>query len=160
MIEPSDTVSDGAMLSSALKAVRRLRNLTAPETAARMHMTLRTYERFESGETRLNVDYVHRFARATDSDANGILLAVVLGAPGFAVHCADNQLATVLTSGLHNLVRTLGADVEFLTARDVVETTGAMFDELIRQAGETRQIKAAIAAGQADLDATRPRPGR
>jgi len=111
MKDPPDDVSDGEVLSRILKDIRRLRGQTAQETAARMNMSLRTYERFEAGGTRLNQDYLHRFARATDSDANGILLAIVVRAPDFAIDGADNQLATVLTSGMSRFVRTQGSAI-------------------------------------------------
>ena len=49
---------DGDLLSAALKAIRRHRGKTATETASAMNMALRTYERFEAGETRLSGEAV------------------------------------------------------------------------------------------------------
>lgn len=160
MKDPPDDVSDGEVLSRILKDIRRLRGQTAQETARRMNLSLRTYERFEGGGTRLNQDYLHRFARATDSDANGILLAIVVRAPDFAIDGADNQLATVLTSGMSRFVRAQGSGVALLSARDVLEITGEMFSALARKIEEARLARSFIAEGQADLAATRPRPGR
>lgn len=160
MKDPPDDVSDGEVLSRILKDIRRLRGQTAQETASRMNMSLRTYERFEAGGTRLNQDYLHRFARATDSDANGILLAIVVRAPDFAIDGAENQLATVLTSGMSRFVRTQGSAIALLSARDVLEITGEMFDALARKIQEARLARSLIAEGRADLAATRPRPGR
>ena len=56
---------DGALLSATLKSLRRYRKMTKAETAAAMRIAIRTYARFEAGETRLNLDYIHRFAAAT-----------------------------------------------------------------------------------------------
>jgi len=160
MKKPPDDVSDGEVLSRILKDIRRLRGQTALETARRMNMSLRTYERFEAGGTRLNQDYLHRFARATDSDANGIMLAIIVRAPQFAIDGADNQLATVLTSGMRKFIRTQGPGIALLSARDVLEITGEMFTALARKIEEARLTRSLIAEDQADLNATRPRPGR
>ncbi len=152
-------VPDGALLSAALKAIRRLRSLTARQTAARMNMSLRTYVRFESGETRLNFDYIHRFARATDSDPYAIVAAVTIASPTFAVHSADNQLALILTVGLQDLARDLGPDIAALSARDVLEAAGPMFQTLTERA-RTAASRSELEAGRTRLDAARPRPGR
>lgn len=49
---------DSEVLSLAVKLIRRDRKLTAAEVAERMRTPLRTYERFEAGGSRLNVDYI------------------------------------------------------------------------------------------------------
>lgn len=154
-----DPAPDGAVLSAALKAIRRLRQLTARQTAERMNMSARTYVRFESGETKLNLDYIHRFARATESDPYAIIAAVTIASPAFARHSADNQLAMILTVGLQDLARDLGPDIAALSARDVLEAAGPMFRKLTETA-RAAASRAEIEAGRMRLDAARPRPGR
>ena len=45
--------------------------MTTTQVAEAMQMALRTYERFEAGDGRLNIDYVHRFAAATSKNRQG-----------------------------------------------------------------------------------------
>ncbi|OYW26992.1 MAG: hypothetical protein B7Z51_09470, partial [Methyloversatilis sp. 12-65-5] len=43
---------------------------------------------FESGATRLNLDHIHRFAAATNSDPYALILSVVIGSSELARRCA------------------------------------------------------------------------
>lgn len=151
---------DGDLLSQALKFVRRLRGLTAVEVAAAMRMPVRTYERFEAGEGRFNIDYVHRFAAATESDPHAITMAVDVGSPDLAWRCADNKLVTVMTIGTQRFNAASGDLIQTLEARDIISAVNAMFEQL-RQQAETRAEAARwLEDGTADLSATRPKPGR
>ncbi|MNS08352.1 Asparagine synthase [compost metagenome] len=105
---PPASNHDGALLSAAIRAVRRLRGMSSRDTAEAMHMPLRTYQRFESGETRPNLDHIHRFARATRSDPHALVMAVAIGAPELAVRTVENHLATIITVGLQTFNRTQG----------------------------------------------------
>ncbi|EHN77379.1 hypothetical protein SMCF_3096, partial [Streptomyces coelicoflavus ZG0656] len=49
------------MIGLAARAVRRARGMTAQQMATAMNLPLRTYEHFEAGTARVNLDYVHRF---------------------------------------------------------------------------------------------------
>ncbi len=151
---------DGDLLSQALKLVRRYRGLTAVEVAAAMHMPVRTYERFEAGEGRFNVDYVHRFAAATDSDPHAITMAVDVGSPDLAWRSADNKLITVMTIGAQRFNADCGDLLHLLEARDGISVVTAMFQQL-RQLAEARAVAARwLEDGAADLSAMRPKPGR
>ena len=72
---------DGAVLSQALSAIRKDRGLTLRETARAMHMATRTYQRFEAGDTKVNLDHIHRFAQATRSDPSAIFMAISIASP-------------------------------------------------------------------------------
>ncbi|KAK0351097.1 hypothetical protein LTR94_026345 [Friedmanniomyces endolithicus] len=134
-----DLSTDGAVLSAAVKALRKLRQFTAAQTAERMHLNSRTYERFESGQTRLNMDYIKRFARAVDCDPHAIVTAIAIGWPEFAVYCASNQLSSILTVGLQDLGLEVGDDLRFLTARDIFEISSPMFMALTERAREAKR---------------------
>lgn len=151
---------DGDLLSQALKLVRRHRSMTAGEVAQAMRMPVRTYERFEAGDSRLNIDYIHRFAVATNSDPYAIILAVAVGSPELAWRCADNKFITTLTIGAKRFDLALGDRIQTLEARDVIAAAMTMFDQL--QEHSEAQDKAArwLDEGTADLSATRPKPGR
>ncbi|MBB5745717.1 helix-turn-helix domain-containing protein [Brevundimonas variabilis] len=156
---PANAPRDGALLSEALRQVRRHRGLTAAETASRMHIAKRTYERFEAGRTRLNMDHIARFARATNCDPNAILMAVVIGAPDFARRCCDNRMATILTIALQKFDARVGDRVSDLHIHALISAVTDMFDGL--EATLARDEAAAwLKAGTEDLTAKRPKPGR
>jgi transcriptional regulator with XRE-family HTH domain len=152
---------DGSLRSAVLKAVRRHRGLSTADLAAALNMPLRTYERFEGGEGRLNLDYLHRFSRATRSDFYGLLHAMAIGSPAFAVRTADNKFMTAFTIFLQAYDRQMGDRIRDLDARAVIAAFGEMF-EALATAGEARAeaADAFLRDGEADLGAKRPRPGR
>lgn len=151
---------DGDLLSAALKAIRRHRGKTATETASAMNMALRTYERFEAGETRLNVDHIHRFASATDSDPYAILLAVALGSPELARRCADNKLATILTIALQKYDVAMGDRIQRQDTRTLIALVTEMFDKLIEDGRNLQSAETWLESGNRDLRSNRPKPGR
>lgn len=151
---------DGDLLSEALKLVRRHRGLTAPQVASAMRMALRTYERFEAGGSRLNVDYIHRFAVATNSDPYAIIMAVAVGSPELARRCADNKLVTTLTIGAQRLDHLIGDRMQFLEARAIIVAVCAMFDQLVAHSDEQQLATRWLNTGEADLLTARPKPGR
>lgn len=151
---------DGRILSAALKAIRKHRAMTASEVARAMNMPIRTYERFEAGEARLNLDYIHRFAKATDSDPYAILLAVVTGSPEVARRCADNKLATILTIAFGQFDATAGDRLQDLDPRTLVTATTEMFDSLLERIDKLEDSRSWLNDGERALSARRPRPGR
>lgn len=157
---PPASTHDGALLTAALRAIRRLRNMSSREVAAAMYMPLRTYQRFESGETRPNLDYIHRFARATRSDPHALVMAVSIGAPELAVHVADNQFVTILTVGLQTYNRMQGDRIADLDIRTIVGAVTAMFDRLGDANAAQSEARAWIRTGQDALAKARPKPGR
>ena len=151
---------DGALLSATLKSVRRYRKMTKAETAAAMRIAIRTYARFEAGETRLNLDYIHRFAAATQSDAQAILMAVAIGSPEHARRCAENQMGSIYTIGLEQFDHLLGDDIRNLDSRTIIAAIVRMFEELAKALREGDPARDWIEKGSANLRAKRPKPGR
>lgn len=151
---------DSVLLSQSLKLIRRHRRMTAADVARAMATPLRTYERFEAGEGRLNIDYIHRFAAATDSDPYAILMAVAIGSPELARRCADNKLVTTLTIGAQRFDRALGDRIQGLEARTVIDAVCTLYDDLAGECGDQLRAARWLEAGMSDLSATRPRPGR
>jgi transcriptional regulator with XRE-family HTH domain len=151
---------DGALLSAAVRGVRRLRRMSTRETAAAMNVTLRTYQRFEAGEARLNLDHIHRFAEATESDPYAILMAIAVGSPSLAVHSADNKFGAILTIALGKLDEKLGEDLARLDTRTLVGVITEAFDHLAERAAQPDPGRAWLKDGEALLSTRRPRPGR
>ncbi|MFN0173042.1 MAG: helix-turn-helix domain-containing protein [Saprospiraceae bacterium] len=54
-------------------AVRRKRNLSQPQAAVLVNIPIRTYQRLESGETTVNLDYLNRFADGFQCSVDDIL---------------------------------------------------------------------------------------
>lgn len=156
----AEQMRDGELLSAAVKAVRKSRGLTTRQVAAAMNMSVRTYQRFEAGATRLNLDHIHRFAKATSSDPYGIVMAVMIGSPRFARAVADNMLATVLVVGVQNLEQSVGDRIAELDTRSLVGAVAAMFDGFAERIRSTDPAVDWLTRGKQDLTAKRPKPGR
>lgn len=156
----ADSLRDGQLLSAAVKLVRKSRGLSSRQVAAGMNLSLRTYQRFEAGSTRLNLDHIHRFAAATSSDPYAVLLAVMIGSPRFARNAAGNMLSTVLVVGVQNLEKALGDRISELDTRTLVSAVAALFDGFSEQVLTSDPTDEWLARGRDDLSARRPLPGR
>lgn len=156
----SEQMRDGQLLSGALKLVRRARGMSTRQTAAAMHMSLRTYQRFEAGSTKLNLDHIHRFAQATASDPYGILTAVAIGSSRYALNTADNRLSTILVVAIQNLEQSVGDRITELDTRSLVNAVAALFDGFAEQILRGDPSDQWLTRGQDELIARRPRPGR
>jgi len=135
---PHDDAARGACLSQALKAIRRRRGLRAADVAARLGMPLRSYEHFEAGRGRLNVDRIHRFAEVVDADPYAILAAVEIGSPRFAVRCADDKLMAILMMAIQDFDASAGDDIAGLDPRTLISAFAGVFDQLAAE-GEARR---------------------
>ena len=82
------------LLSKIVKMIRKERNMTGAEIAVAMGVSLRTYQDFEAGRREFDFNKVRLFAKATRSDAVGILLAIHYGWHELAVLLMDNKLAS------------------------------------------------------------------
>lgn len=151
---------DGAVLSQALKAIRRHRGMTPRETAHAMNMAPRTYQRFEAGDTRINLNHIHRFAAATRSDPHAILTAVAIGSPDHALRSCDNRLDTILMIGVKNLDDALGDRLRELETRAIIEAVIMMCDTLAETLVSPDPVSLWLADGTQDLVARRPKPGQ
>ena len=128
-------------LSQALKALRRRRGLRALNAAELMGMPLRSYEYFEAGFGRLDVDRVHRFAAVLEADPYAILTALEIGSPQFAVRCAENKLATIVTKALQAFDTAAGDAIAQLDS----ETLTAAFQATFASLAGLAQERAALA---------------
>ena len=102
--------------------------------ARAMAIPVRTYQHFEAGKKKINVDQVFIFARATDSDPYALIIAAVLGAPLLAVRCADNKLLAAFVMNLDTFNSELGDCITDLNAVTIQTTFRRALDELTIQA--------------------------
>ena len=114
--------SPNAVLSSSLRLIRSHRRMRTADVAQGMNMALRSYEHFESGSGRINIERIHRFAEVTDSDPHAIIAALALGSPAFALRCIDNKLATILVVVLQEFDEEAGDAIADLDARTIINT--------------------------------------
>lgn len=155
-----EQMHDSQLLSAAVKLVRQSRGLSTRQVAAAMHMSLRTYQRFEAGATRVNLDHIHRFAKATSSDPYSLVMSVMIGSSRFAQNTADNMLSTVLVVGVQNLERALGDRIARLDTRSLVSGVAALFDGFAAQVLAVDPAEEWLNKGREELTARRPKPGR
>jgi transcriptional regulator with XRE-family HTH domain len=130
MDDDPDELSQNALLSQAIRAIRKRRRMRTAEVAAAMGMPIRTYEHFESGTGRITYSRLVAFARATRSDPTAILAALPLRSPEFAVHCMDNKLMLIVFAGLRDLMEKLGSDIELLEPRSLISLMDRMVKDL------------------------------
>jgi transcriptional regulator with XRE-family HTH domain len=132
-----EQLSDARLIGLAARAVRRARNMTAQQVATAMNLPLRTYEYFEAGAGRVNLDYVHRFAVATNCDPWSLLLGPPLGSTEFARQTADSKLMLIFLIALGEFVRTMGDRLLTLDPRALIEA----FTETFRKLEEENRAK-------------------
>lgn len=125
--------SQSETLSTALRLIRAHRRLRAADIAQAMNMALRSYEHFEAGGGRVNLERIHRFAEVTDSDPHAIVFALALGSPAFALRCADNKLGTILAVTLQEFDEAAGDAIAELDARAIINTFTRALGELAAQ---------------------------
>ena len=107
--------------------------MTAEQAARAMHMSLRSYQRFENGESRLNIDHVLRFSEAADCDPAALIASALIDRPEMARRCADNKLALLTLFALEDLDERLGEDMTRLEPRSVVDALARAFEHLIEE---------------------------
>jgi hypothetical protein len=149
--DPPEKLSDARLIGLAARAVRRARSMTAQQTAVAMNLPLRTYEYFEAGAGRVNLDYVHRFAVATNCDPWALLLGPPLGSTEFARQTADSKLMLIFLIALGEFVGTMGDRLLTLDPRALIEA----FTETFRKLEEENRV--ASEQTESWLDAGRDR---
>lgn len=104
--------------------------MSARAVAAKMKMPVRSYYSFEAGVGPLDIDEIHRFAAATDSDAMAILWALAAGAPDIALRCMDNKAASILVASFLRFTDKVGDQVTTIVPAILIEAFQRPFDGL------------------------------
>ena len=150
-----------AGLPAVLRQLRTFRGRSARSVAKAMGLPLRTYQLFEAGHQRLQVELIFRFAEALEADPYAVLLGVMLDMPGLALSSADNKLATALLLELKVFHEAAGPSTSSLRTTHLLQSFRAMFDGLALEAATERDAGRRLLA-QANLkDEEAPEdPGR
>lgn len=117
------------ILATVIREIRRLRNLRANVVAERMDMPLRSYELFEAGGGRFDMQRLFAFAEATDSDPFAIILSVPFQSPEFAVACADTKMALIMMMHLQGFHEDRGVDIAYLEPPNIIGGFERVFKE-------------------------------
>lgn len=128
--EPPDKPTDARLIGQAVRSVRRARNLTAAEAAAAMPLPLRTYEYFEAGAGRANLDHIRRFAAVADADPYALLIGPDLGSTELARRTADSKLLLIFLQALGEFERRAGDRMAALDPREIIRAFTAAFQTL------------------------------
>jgi transcriptional regulator with XRE-family HTH domain len=108
------------LLSVTLKEIKKERRLSSIEIAMGMGIALRTYQDFEAGKGDFDLWKIRRFAKATRSDAIGIVLAVMYGNPKIAIAVMRSKFLMTGWLGFMELWRTLGDRIHLIPAAQVL----------------------------------------
>lgn len=122
---PSWSVTRQArLLASIIKSIRLERRMKTAEVAAAMGVSLRTYEDFEAGRGRLDLEKVRLFGKATESDAVAITLGLLFGSRDIAMRAMGNKASTILWIALREFEDDVGDQMATIP--------GAFFLEALR----------------------------
>lgn len=113
--------SEARLIGLAARAVRRARGMTAQQVADAMGLPLRTYEYFEAGQGRVNLEYIHRFATATNCDPYALVLGPGLGSTEFARRTADTKMILIFLIALGEFETRMGDRMITLDPRALIE---------------------------------------
>lgn len=108
------------LLSRTLRAIKKERHMTSIEVALGMGVALRTYQDFEKGKGDFDLWKIRRFAKATRSDAIGIVLAVMYGNPAIALITMRSKLLMTGWIGFRELWRLLGDRMHLIPAAQIL----------------------------------------
>lgn len=145
----SNPPSWSALLSKAVRLLRRARGATVRDMADAMELQTRTYEHFESGQAQPNFERMHRFAHATDADPNGLITSLLIGSPEFAVRVADNKLMTALLIELQTFDQAAGDDLRRLDTLTIVSEFSTTFERLLEEVRRRSELATRLQGGLA-----------
>ena len=117
----SSKPSEARLIGLGARAVRRARGMTAQQVADAMGLPLRTFEYFEAGSGRVNLDHVHRFAAATNCDPYSLVLGPGLGSIEFARRTSDVKLMLIYMIALGEFETRMEDRIMTLDPRDLIE---------------------------------------
>jgi len=122
------------MLARILRAVRNFRRRLLVDVARELGIKKRTYEHFEGGFGPLNVERVHAFAELLRVDPYGVLTALEICSPEFAVRTAENKLMTMFHLQLQDFDQRTGDAIVLLDAYTLMVAFREMFAKLEEEA--------------------------
>ncbi|MBO9708025.1 MAG: helix-turn-helix transcriptional regulator [Caulobacter sp.] len=136
-----------ALLSQAVRLLRRARDLKVVDVAKAMGLKPRTYEHFESGQAQPSLARMEQFAQIADADPNGLIAALMIASPAFAVRSADNKLMTAFLIELQAFDQAAGDDIRRLDTLTLVTEFSGVFARLLEETRCRAELAARLQAG-------------
>jgi transcriptional regulator with XRE-family HTH domain len=142
MVAPADRdpTAKGPLLARILRAVRNFRRRLLVDVARELNIKKRTYEHFEGGFGPLNVERVHAFAELLRVDPYGVLAALEICSPEFAVRTAENKLMTMFYLQLQEFDERTGDAITLLDAYALLDAFREMFAKLEVEARKREEL--------------------
>lgn len=142
MVAPADRdpTAKGPLLARILRAVRNFRRRLLADVARDLGIKQRTYEHFEGGFGPLNVERVHAFSELLRVDPYGVLAALEICSPEFAVRTAENKLMTMFYLQLQDFDEHTGDAITLLDAYTLMAAFREMFAKLEKEAREREAL--------------------
>jgi transcriptional regulator with XRE-family HTH domain len=149
-------MAKGPLLARTLRALRRLRRWRLADVAMALGLRKRTYEHFEGGFGPLNVDRIHAVSELLKVDPYGVLAALEICSPDFALRTADNKLMTLFYLQLQEFDERTGDAIPLLDAYALLDAFREMFAKLEAEAKRRQAITACRPPGAPGAE---PPPG-
>jgi transcriptional regulator with XRE-family HTH domain len=132
MSSPSadDQSEPNELLAKTLKGVRRHRRMTRAQIATAMGIAIRSYDHWEAGYGRLNVERLHEFATITNTDRFALMASLTIESPDFAVLTADSKPLMIFMTALRTFSAAVGDDLQRLPARSFINAFTQVFQDL------------------------------
>jgi transcriptional regulator with XRE-family HTH domain len=122
------------LLSQILRGLRLFRRRRPDDLAEALGIAPRSYGNFEAGKGRLNVERIHKLADLLKVDPYGIMAAIDIGSPAFAVRTADNMMMSIYLMALQEFDTVTGDAIAHLDAYTLMDAFTEMFDKLVETA--------------------------
>ena len=129
------------LLSQAVRILRRARLLRVHDVAQAMGLKPRTYEYFEAGGGQITLERLHSFARAVRADPNGLVAAIMIGSPEFALRSADNKLVAAFLITLQEFDAAGGDDLKRIDTTPYLNAFSETFERLLDEARRKAELE-------------------
>jgi transcriptional regulator with XRE-family HTH domain len=135
-----DLTAKGPLLARAIRGLRRLRGRKLADVVAALGMRKRTYEHFEGGFGPLNTERVHEVVEHLQGDPYGVLAALEICSPDFALRTADNKLMTIFYLQLQEFDERAGDGIALLDSYCLMDAFREMFQALEAEARRRKEL--------------------
>jgi len=154
MTKTSERPAWNGLLSQAVRILRRARFLRVQDVAAAMGLKPRTYEYFEAGQGQITLERLHRFAQVVSADPNGLVAAIMIGSPEFALRSADNKLVTAFLITLQDFDLAGRDDLKRIDTTTYLAAFSETFERLLLEVRHKAELeRAALEKIGGDLSA-------
>ena len=98
-------------------------------------------EYFEAGGGQITLERLHSFARAVRADPNGLVAAIMIGSPEFALRSADNKLVAAFLITLQEFDAAGGDDLKRIDTTTYLNAFSETFERLLDEARRKAELE-------------------